>query len=1209
MRFFTACCAYLSYLVISCAEVKGQEVKLMLPVGQTEAVAFIRFSPDGRFVLTASQFDNIVNIWETASARLVLRIGNITEEIRQPGFSADGRHILVIYKDKKVRSWSVADGKEVLPVGKTDESILVTGSKEHRSPNDHINVAMNGSDVLVTDSLHSGKTIELKGHTKAVTDYKLSLSGKLLATSSNDSTIRIWRVTDGKQVSVLNTGNYFKKRTWVFNTDETRLVCYESDYIRVYDISRGHLVADIQKDKIRNGYEVIDFSADGRYMAWGKDLVVKIIDLSSGATSYLQSHSDKLNTVQYDPSGKLLLSASWDKYPRVWDVKEGKVLRAFKNRSDRSLIGEATIAAFDRSASYVFSYNVFRSKSAKLWDVATGQVSTHHNDFNDETNTGAVFSYNGRYMLSWGNKEVTIINVSDGKVIAVLPGTASPVQAAIFSPDDQYMALSMIDNSIQLWSFADKRRIAVLPGKAGIDHPFCFNGNSKYIAAISADTSVTVWQTSDGKMVSAIRTDHTKPVFYLQFSPSGEQVFTASHDETFKVWQTDNGLLIKTITGHKGHFKFSRNFDLAKVIFSADNKYVFTSSGAGMTKKWDAKNFHVLGSVDNGGFLQDISKDNKRLVTIDNAIVRFYNADNMELELSYLPVDSDDYLVLDKYNRYDGTEAARRMLYFTCGTEIIELGQVKDQLWVPGLAERINNGETINAKILAELGVCGLTPIVTDISNKESEYSFRILSRRGGLGETVVFVNGIEAKKYQPRQLQKSGDTFLLNIKRTELSSWFIPGAANRVMVKAYIAGNEISSRSIIADDEQDNKTSAPPSLYAVMIGVSDYGGDELDLKYAAKDAIDISNAVAASARKLLNNDGKEHVFIYNLNTDKGNSRLPVKDSIRTVLNDIGKKATPNDILLIFFAGHGMVGGEGDKQFYFLTANASKSSAADAVANVGISTAELAEWMKPQDMKAQKRIMIFDACNSGQAIRDFVSMGANDQKYITARSDEKGQQVKAIEKLNEKSGLFILAASASNQKAYEMSRYSQGVLTYSLLKTIKQQPDILENGKYLDVSRWFNAAEKTVSELSKENGVRQQPQIVTNTNFAIGVVDEEVLAGIVLPQEKPLFAASNLQNMDESIAADDLELNRLLDSNLSALAARGGTSPIVFISNGRTADAYMLSGRYEVKDNNITVRINVRRGKNVKRFELSGTVDQLDSLAAAIAEEAVRIIK
>ncbi|HRF18547.1 MAG TPA: caspase family protein, partial [Chitinophagaceae bacterium] len=440
-----------------------------------------------------------------------------------------------------------------------------------------------------------------------------------------------------------------------------------------------------------------------------------------------------------------------------------------------------------------------------------------------------------------------------------------------------------------------------------------------------------------------------------------------------------------------------------------------------------------------------------------------------------------------------------------------------------------------------------------------------------------------------------------------------IAGKENPVTVKAYTADNAISSRGIIInEDKTQEKTTTPPNLYAVMVGVSDYKDEELDLKYAAKDANDISAAVAASARKLLNTDGKEHVFVYDLTTSEKRYQLPEKNSIKKVLEEIGNKATANDILLLFFAGHGVMSARSGEQqkFYFLTADASKTTAASAVADVGISTAELTEWMKPQNIRAQKRILIFDACNSGQAIRDLVKVGNERQGYMAARSDEQSQQIKAIDKLNEQSGFFILSASASNQSAYEMGRYSQGLLTYSLLKAIKQQPDILADGKYLDVSRWFNAAEKTVTELTKETGARQQPQVISNTNFTIGIVDEEVMAKIVLPQEKPLFAASNFQNNDENIADDDLELSKLINLQLNDMASRGASSKIVYVTATNSPDAYSLTGRYTINNKVISVQVNLKQNKLIKaRFELRGTSDKLNELAAAVALKAAELIK
>ncbi|HRG83965.1 MAG TPA: caspase family protein, partial [Chitinophagaceae bacterium] len=551
--------------------------------------------------------------------------------------------------------------------------------------------------------------------------------------------------------------------------------------------------------------------------------------------------------------------------------------------------------------------------------------------------------------------------------------------------------------------------------------------------------------------------------------------------------------------------------------FTNDAKQLLTVSSDKTIRYIETEYWRTIKTInaDEKGDIGALNGSQEFLLFSNNGKLIKYDCKTGKTAYTFFAVDEKDYLVTDNNNHYDGTEAARKLLYFTCGTEVIELDQVKDQLWVPDLAERIMKGDSIQAKTLDELNICGLTPEVQDISNKKDVYAYKIIPRRGGLGKTILYVNGIEARQYQPRDLVKKDNGYELLIKKEELGEFLIKGKENPVLVKAFTAADDISSRGVVINAVANEKTSIAPNLFAVVIGVSDYKGDELDLKYADKDATDISNAISLSAKKLLNTgDGHEHVFMYKLTTAKDHDRLPEKKAIKKVLEEVGNKARANDILLVFFAGHGVMakpkGNNSDKkQFYFLTADASSSTATDAINDVGISTEELTDWMQPKLIKAQKRVFIFDACNSGQAISDFVKMGKEGQGYISARGDDKSQLMKAIDKLNEKSGLFILSASASNQNAYEMGRYSQGLLTYSLLKAIKQQPDILTEGKYLDLGRWFNAAKETVSDLSRESGARQEPQVISNTNFNIGMVDEEVMSRISLPAEKPVFTAGN----------------------------------------------------------------------------------------------------
>src|SRR5205085_959169 len=165
--------------------------------------------------------------------------------------------------------------------------------------------------------------------------------------------------------------------------------------------------------------------------------------------------------------------------------------------------------------------------------------------------------------------------------------------------------------------------------------------------------------------------------------------------------------------------------------------------------------------------------------------------------------------------------------------------------------------------------------------------------------------------------------------------------------------------------------------------------------------------------------------------------------------------------------------------------------------------------------------------------------------------------------LNEKSGLYILAASASNQSAYELGRYNQGVLTYALLKVIKEHPEVLEQNKFLNVSGWFNEAERIVTNIVRESNLRQEPQLITTTNFNIGVVDPEVLSAIILPDEKSLLTTSNFQNNDATIMSDDLGIGTALDRQLIEISSRDANATVAYMASTDSPDAYFLGGRYD----------------------------------------------
>jgi uncharacterized caspase-like protein len=737
-----------------------------------------------------------------------------------------------------------------------------------------------------------------------------------------------------------------------------------------------------------------------------------------------------------------------------------------------------------------------------------------------------------------------------------------------------------------------------------------FSPDGKKIITASGDSTAKIWDVASGKLLQTL-SGHDDGVLFAAFSPDNTNIVTTSIDRTAIIWNND-GKPLDTLIGHTEKVIYAS--------FSSDSKKVLTASEDKTARVWEVKSgkllFTLKGHTDWVNTAQFDSAGKKIITASGDNTVKVWNAENGKLLYTFFAVDSTDYLVVDPSNHFDGTENARNLLYFTCGTEKITLDQVKGQLWEPNLAERINKGETIKAKTLDQLDVCGLIPEVEATGNSEDEFRFKVTPRNGGLGETILFVNGIEARRYKKEEL--ISNNYEVGIKKDSLKSYFLTNEENWVTLKAYTKDNQISSpEAKISIDKDSSMSDVKPNLYAVMVGTSQYKepadkseifATDINLGYPAIDARAVSQTVESAAKNMY---GDDHVFMFNLTTDNADSLKPNKQNIKKALEKIGTKATANDILLIFLSGHGIMDEEDDKkQFYYLTADASSLNDNSAYPKVGISTTELTDWISPKNIRAQKRILILDACQSGQVINDLLGNTQQARSVPVGKADDGSQMIKEIDKLNERSGLFILSASASNKLAFESDKYSHGYLTYSLLKAIKQQPDILEDGKNLNISRWFNAAGKSVSAIAKEEGNDQKTQIFSVIDFNIGEVDSIVISNIKLEGVKPMFTASSFQNIDTVAKGDTLEFTNSINEALRE-HSKGKESKIVFAMYSPAGDAYSMEGSYKLKDNQLNIKVRIKKGKvEICKFEEKGMADKgkMKALADKIIARAMECI-
>lgn len=218
--------------------------------------------------------------------------------------------------------------------------------------------------------------------------------------------------------------------------------------------------------------------------------------------------------------------------------------------------------------------------------------------------------------------------------------------------------------------------------------------------------------------------------------------------------------------------------------------------------------------------------------------------------------------------------------------------------------------------------------------------------------------------------------------------------------------------------------------VYAISVGIDGYESEALsDLKYAANDARTTS---AALEDALAESDLYDEVVAVALISEVDGDANAGKEIIRTVIEVLGgrsappdvlaripdagklKKATPDDLVFLSWAGHGFAGGSGR---FFLVPQDAKGRPLDETSCV--STDELSEWLKGVD--AGEFVFVLDACQSASAFQE--------EGFRPGPMGTKGFGQLAYDK-----GMLLLAATQAEDTALESGRLQHGLLTYALVQ-------------------------------------------------------------------------------------------------------------------------------------------------------------------------------
>ncbi|HEY9726455.1 MAG TPA: AAA-like domain-containing protein [Chroococcales cyanobacterium] len=238
----------------------------------------------------------------------------------------------------------------------------------------------------------------LEGHSEGVISVSFSPNGQMIASASNDKTIKLWSL-DGKELQTL----------------------------------KGH----------GSGVISASFSPDGQMIASASnDKTIKLWSLDGKELQTFKGHSCGVISVSFSPNGQMIASASNDETIKLWS-KDGRQLQTFQGHQ-----GEVNSVSFSPDGQMIASTSLDRT--LKLWSLEGRELQTFQGHSDGVTSLS--FSPDGETIASAGRDNVIKLWSRDGRELQIFQGHNNAVISVIFSPDGQTIASGSRDRTIKLWS-------------------------------------------------------------------------------------------------------------------------------------------------------------------------------------------------------------------------------------------------------------------------------------------------------------------------------------------------------------------------------------------------------------------------------------------------------------------------------------------------------------------------------------------------------------------------------------------------------------------------------------------------------------------------------------------------------------------------------------------------------------------------------------
>ncbi len=1002
----------------------------------------IAISPDNQFIATGD-WCNEIRVWEIATGKIRWQAvvpSQLLNPIMSLSFSADGSKLVskqnfnavwMGYANARkfvtVKVWDSATGKELQSVnGDTPYAVFTPDGQA---------VAGTSSDYRVQlFDLSSGREWRVGSHSESIVTAAFSDDGKLLATGGKDNRIKLWDFATGAELRSINIPA--ETGLVAFSHSARLIASVDADSgVHLWNVKSGEELKNI---KTRPG--LILFSPDDTILAIANDSrEVKLLGVSTGNISItLKTQPQTIFwSIAFSADGKRLVSLHSDGSVRTWDVKNGHLIKSRKMFSNKN---EPSIFILSPDGKMVAAE--MPNDELVVWEIATGQKLK---------------------TIFMNGMRVEKLNFSvNGKRLACVCESANINKST--------------SDTVAAWDIETGKRLKMA---GGFTYFVALSPDGNILLTTVLEPSIKLWDIATGAVLRRLERGNASPLYSysLAISPDGTSLATGDNDLTIRLIEVKTGAIKQEFKGHTGA--------ITSVDFSPDGRMLASSGRDGLTNIWDVAGGNRIAS------LIALDADRWVVVTPDsrfdtNSLERIEGVNWIMPDDIFTPLPPEIFM-----RPYYEPRLLPRLLADDDFREVPSMPNLNRVQPVVTIADVKKDGP-------------GTVTVIVEVENVRHTYQ--------RAGNPVVESGAKDLRLFRDGQLvsYRDGDLFA-KAQPASLGCEPIAGGSKkcramfehiRLPQQKDVQEVEFSAYAFNASDVKSETFRLPfefmPELsprkgrvYLITVGVSQYENSDWNLEFAANDAHLVEETVVPKLRATGDYDEVVNVTLTaEEKADNGQKLLvknATKENFRKIMQLLAgeklpeseiseipnaakiEKATPDDVVMIFYSSHGY---RDTERFYLFPYDTGPGQGRDpeAVVPHSISSDDLYQWLRNID--AGDSVLVIDACHAA---------AVTGKEFKPGPMGSRGMGQLAYDK-----GMRILAATQPDTTAAEVDNLDQkrkiqhGLLTYALVADglIGGQAD--SNGdKLILLSEWLQYGVTGVPKLYAAAAESQNATVVS----------------------------------------------------------------------------------------------------------------------------------